>query len=37
MARRGETAEHISAALSVPANEVSLALKIQRMLVDGAA
>jgi hypothetical protein len=37
MARRGETAEHISAALSVPANEVSLALKVQRMLVDGAA
>lgn len=37
MSRRGETAEHISAALSVPANEVSLALKVQRMLVDGAA
>ena len=37
MSRRGETAEHISAALSVPANEVNLALKVQRMLVDGAA
>ena len=37
MSRRGETAEHISAALSVPANEVNLALKVQSMLVDGAA
>jgi hypothetical protein len=37
MSRRGETPQHISAALSLPQKEVNLTLKIHKMLLSGAA
>jgi hypothetical protein len=37
MSRRGETPQHISAALSVPEKEVNLTLKVHRMMLGGAA
>lgn len=37
MSRRGETPQHISAALSLPEKEVNLTLKVHKMMLNGAA